>query len=158
MVSPSSCLGIKTTLLLRPLSLTPKGGLYIKIRLYIPTWSIAEARLVINIQSRAFGERPSRLDKDNFWFPLNWFHFSMCSKINQQCVLDSDQQISLKDGEKAELPCRVTFMRIGLWVRAVYKGKHDDQVSFIHVSRTREHHKITGKLSSSPFYAPTSHW
>ena len=34
MVSPSNRLGIKTTLPLRPLLLTPKDGLCIKVRLY----------------------------------------------------------------------------------------------------------------------------
>ena len=33
-VSPTNHLVIKTTLVLRPLLLTPKGGLYIKVRLY----------------------------------------------------------------------------------------------------------------------------
>ncbi len=64
---------------------------------------------------------------------------------------------SLKDGQKAELSYRVAFVCIGRWVRAVYKGKLDNHISFINVSPTSEQHKITVKLSSHPFYAPTDH-
>ncbi len=39
-VSPSNHLGIKTTLLLRPLLLTPKAGLYVKVRLYHPKMAL----------------------------------------------------------------------------------------------------------------------
>ncbi len=54
-VSPTNCLGIQTTLLLRPLLLTPKGGLYIKVRLYIRS-----VFLSLGKRMEKHGKRPAR--------------------------------------------------------------------------------------------------